>query len=537
MDTKPDSISLTKIQAFLSVVCADAVPRRRSEAIFLNAFPPELIMKVVEDDEVRANILFATVVRHIETARLLSKDVAGIALKKALEAKNASPEVVLELFTPDLRARYLHNPDLWAFIIGGEDAVHAQTDKDATACILEAAIAQELVTPEEVVRAIGFETFFKEVEKADVVIALEKFADKKSGGFNALLEIYPPKRIVINVSLDVIWNKVVLPLIAIRHGLTSAEKDAKKSAEPPATESKPFASAAPITGETKPGVPASPPAATTIARPSVSTTVSHVPAAARLHDSAVLGQGSGKPDPKVGEASVATGSDAEGDDDGQVVTDEDLEKDDKPLVADENPQTGDHSSPEVIVHNLPSDIAASSSPIAADRKEDDPLDDESSWPNASPEPQQPFPLRRTSSSSGLTATPQPIARATHPPRPAMHEQPHPNSRDSGAQIEVGEVDDADSEIRAALLDEPPDGKEEHTPVQVKSHPEAAAPNTLPSQSSGAPQMPLPSQGRASSSSQGKRPPPLPPTPKLNQSGSSIASQRPSFPRDKPGSEK
>ncbi len=221
-----DNPAFTSVRQFLSAVCGHVVPHLRSAAEFCVAFPPELIMDRIEDVEVRANILYATAGTRMEVARRTSKTSAGEQLKIALAEKLVAPEVVLELLSPDHRAQYLDGPDLWAFVVEKRFwATHdkpseVKAAKEMVALILETALKVELVSPEEIVREIGFQSFFEKESKQRLVDSFEAFANAEPGkGFDVLLDRYMPIVMVEVIALDMIWDRVIHPLIAVRHGL------------------------------------------------------------------------------------------------------------------------------------------------------------------------------------------------------------------------------------------------------------------------------------------------------------------------------
>lgn len=234
---RTDNAVFTTVQQFLSAVCGYAVPNIRSADEFCVAFPPELVMERIEDAELRANILYATAGTRIEVARRTSKESAGEQMKIALAEKLVAPEVVLELLSPDYRVQYLDGPKLWAFVIEKrswetyDGPVEAKAAKGLVALILETALKIGLVSPEEVVRSISFVSFFEKESKPKLVDSFEAFADAQPGkGFDVLLARYSPIVMVESIALDVIWDRVIHPLIAVRHGLTPGQANTGASA-------------------------------------------------------------------------------------------------------------------------------------------------------------------------------------------------------------------------------------------------------------------------------------------------------------------
>ncbi len=329
-----DNSASTSVRQFLSAVCGHAVPRIRSADEFCAAFAPELIMDRIEDAELRANILYATAGTRIEVARRTSKKAAGEQMKIALAEKLVAPEVVLELLSPDYRAQYLDGPDLWAFVVEKrfwetrEGPSDAKAAKAMVAVILETALKVELVSPEEIVRAIGFQTFFESESKQKLVDSFEAFANAESGtGFDVLLGRYAPTVMVEGILLDVIWDRVIHPLIAVRNGLVlplSTPTQVNVSASGPSSSqvSPPSASQS-VSAGTLLKREATNPVAGSSTRPSVPAVahVSSVPAASRISSGPQTNQESDHKDPKGDEASDLEDADA---DDGMVVGEDDI---------------------------------------------------------------------------------------------------------------------------------------------------------------------------------------------------------------------
>ena len=412
---RTDNSAFTSVRQFLSAVSGYAVPYIRSADEFCAAFPPELIMDRIEDVEVRANILYATAGTRIEVARRTSKKSAGEQMKIALAEKLVAPEVVLELFSPDHRALYLDAPALWAFVVekrfwaAQSGPSEAKAAKGMVALILEAALKVELVNPEEIVRAIGFLSFFEKESKHKMVDSFEAFTNAEPGkGFDFLLGRYTPLVMVETIALDLIWDRVVHPLIAVRSGLsleaephvrsdelaessspqsTIAQVNASASSPSSSQGSSPLAQSAstgnsvkreatsPVTGSvTRSNIPAG-------------TPVSSVPPASRISSGPQTGHESEYKDPKGDEASALGSADA----DDMIVGDDDI-----------------------IESGVPSDSAKASNPTLP------------------------------SASSPLIA---------QVPRPKSDKRLHPTG-DANVEMVVELASLSDPDVRAALRDEP-----------------------------------------------------------------------------------
>ena len=346
-----DNSAFSTVQQFLSAVCGYAVPNIRSADEFCVAFTPELIMERIEDAELRANILYATAGTRIEVARRTSKESAGEQMKIALAEKLVAPEVVLELLNPDYRVQYLDGPKLWAFVIEKrswetyDGPGEAKAAKGLVALILETALKIGLVTPEEIVRSISFVSFFEKESKPRLVDSFEAFADAQPGkGFDVLLGRYSPIAMVESIALDVIWDRVIHPLVAVRNGLTPAQVDAGAAASSVAQGSSPSAPPSPTGSLSKKEGTTS--VTGSIARPSVSAGahVSSVPAASRIGGGPQSNQEGDSKDPKGHEASDQENADA----DDMVVGDDDI-------IAAAPTAPGAGSSPNVQVPRPKSD--------------------------------------------------------------------------------------------------------------------------------------------------------------------------------------
>jgi hypothetical protein len=307
-------------------------------------------MQRIEDAELRANILYATAGTRIEVARRTSKDSAGEQMKIALAERLVAPEVVLELLSPEHRVQYLDAPALWTFVVekriwkSHDNPSDVKAAKGLVVLILDTALKLGLVSPEEIVRAINFTSFFEKESKQRLVDSFEAYANAEHGkGFEVLLGRYTPSVMVENIALDLIWDRVIHPLIAVRHELAlegappngpdeSAEK-AQHSLESAPSRVNVSASA---TSSSQASLSTAPPSARPgsvlkremtspvtggVPRASVpvGTHVSSVPPASRIGSGPQLSQESDNKDPKVDEASDQQGADADdivvGDDD------------------------------------------------------------------------------------------------------------------------------------------------------------------------------------------------------------------------------
>jgi hypothetical protein len=440
-------------------------------------------MDRIEDTEVRANILYATAGTRIEVARRTSKRSAGEQLKIALAEKLVAAEVILELLTPDHRAQYLDGPDLWAFVVEKriwetyDGPNEAKAAKGLVTLILESALKIGLVSPEEIVRAIGFQSFFEKESKQRLVDSFEAFANAEPGkGFDVLLGRYTPIVMVEGIALDVIWDRVIHPLIAVRNGLAhEAEQQVRFDEFAEANSHQSLAAPDQVnvsasTPASSQGSPQSaPPSAHTgsllkeeatgsvtgsITRPSipVGTHASSVPAASRISSGSHASQESEYRDPKDDEASDLEEADA----DGMLVEEDDIiaanvTSDSADAIDSTHRWPDDADTPQTStsVASSASDALSEHDGDAVDRDDLPQKNSEPSSPDHSAEVVKPFAPQRTLSSTPPGVSP-PILQV---PRPRSDKRPHPTG-DANIEMVVELVSLSDPDVRAALQDEP-----------------------------------------------------------------------------------
>lgn|GEM_PF-4236533 len=533
---RTDNPALTSVRQFLSAVCGHAVPHIRSADEFCAAFPPELIMDRVEDIEVRANILYATAGTRIEVARRTSKRSAGEQLKIALAEKLVAPEVVIELLSPDHRAQYLDGPDLWAFVVEKrfwetfDGPSEAKVAKGMLALILESALNIELVSPEEIVRAIGFPTFFEKESNQRLVDSFEAFTNAEPGkGFDFLLGRYTPVVMVESIALDVIWNHVIHPLIAVRNGLALEEEQhiradelAEASSHQPLSTPAQVNASATAPSSSPASSPSAPPSASTenllkreatspvtgsITRPSipVGPHASSIPAASRLSSGSQSSQGqeSDYRDPKGDEASDLEDADAEdmvdADAEDMVVEEDDLilaSVTSDPAETNDAMQhwTDDGAVPQnsASVVSSASDATGEHDENAVERDDQPPKDSEPSSPDISVQVAKSFAPQRTASSTPPAVSP-PILQV---PRPRSDKRLHPTG-DANVEMAVELASLSDPDVRAALRDEPTLDHVSIPSTRGRSSTGAFVPDSEPSRAGGAIRSAPPASSRIS----------------------------------------
>jgi hypothetical protein len=460
---------LSDVQQFLAAVVGQAVEHVRSASQFFEVFTPSIIVDAIEGNvELRAQIVHVACDVRIEIARKSSPSAAKEYLAIALSEALVAPEVMLQVFTAEHQARYLDPFHIWSFIAEPSFLDPAQTGVDAPpakmlAVILAEALKHRLVTPEEIVRAIDFQTFFKSVSKLETIDTFVAFADAEPGtAFDVILAKYPPIKITQNVPHQTIWRKVVLPLIARRHQM-SLDSDSSDHAAGPA---KPRAATPP-----QPTTPSASLAhgAASAEYQAPSASVQRPTASASHAADARLSAGTaGPPDT---EAAAAAGERGWSDDEGQVVDPSELmklilgdEKQPQPAVTSTDRRTNRDESPR-----------ASSQPARVYPKEEQ---------VQAPSKSSPAPGTRPSDAVGIPR----IQRVSSIP-PSSVRVPRPGSAsqqryDDGPEIQVREVTASSPELDAS-----------QTPMP---QPRAPRPPSTPSAS------PAPARGPS-------RPPEPPPT--------------------------
>ncbi len=206
---------------FLAEVLAKALPSSwRSAADFLKRFPPLVLMQAMaEEPELRADVLHAATGCKRKTA--LGKAIASAAedLEVALRVHDTTEEQVLRCVPLDARVRLLPRPAVWGFVV---EPILANPPAAAALVthLLERAFAQALVTAEQVVNAIGVADLVEVLPKAEltaVVNAVLGAPDKFT--HQHLLDVLKPSILVEHVPPAMLWERVVVPLLAMRYGL------------------------------------------------------------------------------------------------------------------------------------------------------------------------------------------------------------------------------------------------------------------------------------------------------------------------------
>jgi hypothetical protein len=211
---------------FLSELLARALPSAlRSAADFLTHFPPPGLMQALAGEpELRADVVQAATACKRKTA--LGKSIASATddLEVALKVHDTTEEQVLECLPLDERVRLLPRPDVWNFI--AEPILADKPDVAALVThLLARALAHALVTPEQVVNAIGVSVLVEALPKSELTAVVDSVLAAPAKYSSAdLLNVLHPAVLVRHLPLTLIWTRVVIPLVAEVHGFLADEQ-------------------------------------------------------------------------------------------------------------------------------------------------------------------------------------------------------------------------------------------------------------------------------------------------------------------------
>jgi len=210
----------------------------RTQDDFIRHFPPLDIMKgLAERPDLRANILVPTTGVRPKIALKKSAESAGLDLQIALDEGETDAAVIVSLFHPDDRVRYLESARLWNYVIepkfwSVEKSQSAEFDRARShmAFILDRAMEDRLLTHRDIVDGITVATMVQYLPVSELQAVIEKALANSHNGkaFNEqdFLKVTPSQTLVEHVPLSVIWETVICPKVANRSDLTgSAERE------------------------------------------------------------------------------------------------------------------------------------------------------------------------------------------------------------------------------------------------------------------------------------------------------------------------
>jgi hypothetical protein len=208
---------------------------RRTPQDFIRHFPPSAIMKGLEHQPpLRASILVLTTGIKQKIALKKEWEDAAADLQIALEENETDPESIVALFASDDRVRYLDPQRIWGFLTEGEfwkpTSNKALSDlvRNHIAFLLERALEDKLLTHRDLVEGATVEEIANRLPKTElgrlIQCALQN-ADKGTSFTEVdLLATTPPRTLVQHVPLAHLWDMIVVPRIADRHGYVAAPK-------------------------------------------------------------------------------------------------------------------------------------------------------------------------------------------------------------------------------------------------------------------------------------------------------------------------
>ena len=204
---------------------------RREPEDFIRHFPPSAIMEGLEDEsQRRANILVICTGVRMKIAIKKSHASCAEDLQIALDEDETDAETVVTLFDPDDRVLYLDQRKLWAYVTEGEfwNDEGSKNAREHVAYMLQRALQDELITHREIVEGISTAKMARLLPREElgrmIAAALEMAHDGKPFDEKKMLEMVPPATLVEAIPLRHLWEKVVVPKIAERHGLQGGEE-------------------------------------------------------------------------------------------------------------------------------------------------------------------------------------------------------------------------------------------------------------------------------------------------------------------------
>ncbi|MFH1704505.1 MAG: hypothetical protein ABH861_00835 [Patescibacteria group bacterium] len=235
-------------QRFISAVIVHGLNTGVREAPdFIRHFSPALIMQGLESrPDLRAKILVPCTGTHSKIGLKMDSALAAVSLQIALDEHVCEPENVLAVFDPDDRVTYSDEQALYpyatesAFWLKSDVQIETERNRENVRFWLDCAVAERLVTHREIVEGVSVETLVACLPKEEVVkvltATLAAAKDDKAYDEESFLATCPNSVLVAHVPLEHIWEKVVVPHIAVRHGFVKQEEPAAE--EEPAVENK-----------------------------------------------------------------------------------------------------------------------------------------------------------------------------------------------------------------------------------------------------------------------------------------------------------
>jgi len=205
----------------------------RTDEDFIRHFTPmDIMMGLAERPDLRANILVPTTGVRAKIASKKSAEAAGGDLQIALDEGETDATLIVSLFHPDDRVRYLDKARLWNYItepkfwtFKREQRAEYDNAKAHVAFILDHAVEERLLTHREIVEGITVANLVKHLPTTEIQAILEGVLSSahasKPFGEQELLDAVPSKQLVEHLPLTMIWDSVINPQVAARNGLVT----------------------------------------------------------------------------------------------------------------------------------------------------------------------------------------------------------------------------------------------------------------------------------------------------------------------------
>jgi hypothetical protein len=221
-------------EAFLAEVSEYSLALgERSPEDFMQHFSCERIMKALgERPQERATILTQATSTHEKIAPRMSAEAAGETLQIALDEGITNPKQIVELFAVDDRQRYLDDAALWAFTVSGNPGSKTRKGSELDRSrkfirhVLDRALHHKLLDQKELISALTVSRLAS-LLPPDILAAIIDASLNSSSKFTHadLVTVAPPEKLVPHIPVDYVWDKVIVPLVAERHGYLGGGSD------------------------------------------------------------------------------------------------------------------------------------------------------------------------------------------------------------------------------------------------------------------------------------------------------------------------
>jgi hypothetical protein len=203
----------------------------RSPEDFIRHFSPRVIMLSLDADaSLRASLLEQTIGVKRKVGLRKSPTSAGEDLQIALDEGVTHASAIVSIFTADERARHLDASELWSYATESEFWTAARDDerwgvaRDHVAFFLESGLANELLTPRDIVEGLTLARLVEHLPAALMesllASALRQARIQEPFSENEMLTVAPPSVLAEHVPLVEIWETVIVPRLAPSTGIT-----------------------------------------------------------------------------------------------------------------------------------------------------------------------------------------------------------------------------------------------------------------------------------------------------------------------------